>query len=158
MFDEPILRRGEAPVDHDLPMLHQVVYCSRAGNDVDDAVVARIVAASNRHNPERGITGLLVYGSGVFFQWIEGPRAQIARLMAILHDDPRHHDIIMLSETEEVRERLFPAWDMEQVAAGDIRNVLEDALANANDPDNIAALTRILERLDDGPLDSLGMD
>jgi hypothetical protein len=47
---------------------------------------------------------------------------------------------------------------MEQVVAGDIRNVLEDALASANDPDNIAALTRILESLDAGPLDSLGRD
>jgi len=158
MFDEPGFPRGEVPVDPTLPLLYQVVYCSRAAEAVDDKAVARIVASSKRHNPERGITGLLVYGSGVFFQWIEGPRPEIAKLMATLHEDPRHHDIVTLSETEEVRERLFPSWDMEQVAAGDIRDVLDDALTSTRDPDNIAALTRILDGLDAGPLESLGRD
>ena len=158
MFDEPGFGRGEVPGDPALPLLHQVVYCSRAAEGIDDAAVAGIVASSRRHNPERGITGLLVYGSGVFFQWIEGPRARIAQLMETLHEDPRHHDIVSLSETEEVRERLFPAWDMEQVDAGDIRDVLEDALASAKDPANISALTRILDGLGDGSLDTLGRD
>jgi hypothetical protein len=72
------LRARRAPEDDPaLPLLHQVVYCSRA-DDVVDAAVKRIVATAQRHNPERGITGLLVFGSGVFFQWIEGPRAQIS--------------------------------------------------------------------------------
>jgi hypothetical protein len=156
MYDEPGFGRAEVPDDPALPLLYQVVYCSRAAEDVDEAAVAGIVASSRRHNPERAITGLLVYGSGVFFQWIEGPRAQIAQLMSILRDDPRHHDIVTLSETEELRERLFPAWDMEQVDAGDIRDVLEDALASASDPGNISALNRILDGLADGPLEAIG--
>jgi hypothetical protein len=155
MFDEPGFPRADVP-EPGLPLLYQLVYCSRAAEGVDDTAVARIVAASQRHNPERGVTGLLVHGSGVFFQWIEGPRAEITHLMAILHADPRHHDIVMLTETEELRERLFPAWDMEQVAAQDIRAVLDDALTSTRDPDNIAALTRILGSLSDGELDSLG--
>jgi hypothetical protein len=139
-------------------LLYQLVYCSRAAEGVDDAAVARIVASSQRHNPERSITGLLVHGSGVFFQWIEGPRAEITHLMAILHADPRHHDIVTLTETEELRERLFPTWDMEHVAAEDIRAVLDDALSSTRDPDNIAALNRILGGLEDGELQSLGRD
>lgn len=156
MFDEPIPGRGEAPVDPSLPRLRQIVYCSRAAPEIDDGDVARIVASSRRGNPQRDITGLLVYGSGVFFQWIEGPRAQIEQLMSLLHLDARHHDIVLLSETEEVRERLFPEWDMEQVSAADIRDVLEDALDTATDSHNIAALTRIRDQLDAGGLDSLG--
>jgi hypothetical protein len=156
MFDEPAFGHGAPPAVPALPLLYQIVYCSRAAEAVDDAAVARIVATSRRHNPGRGITGLLVFGSGVFFQWIEGPRAQIVQLMALLHSDPRHHDIVTLSETEEVRERVFPAWDMEQVDAGAIRDVLEDALGSTHDPDNIAALTRMMEKLEDGPLASLG--
>jgi len=157
MFDEPGFGRGEPPDDPALPLLYQVVYCSRAAQGIDEAAVAGIVASSKRHNPARAITGLLVYGSGVFFQWIEGPREQVAQLMAIIRDDPRHHDIVTLSDSEEVRERLFPAWDMEQVEAGDIRAVLEDALASARDPGNLSALTRILDGLDDGPLGELGV-
>jgi hypothetical protein len=155
MFDEPGFPREERG-DPSLPLLRQVVYCSRAAESVDDAEVTRIVATSKRRNPERGITGLLVYGSGIFFQWIEGPHAQIAQLMEILHADPRHRDIVWLSQTEEVGERMFPDWDMEQVAAQDIRVVLEDARSTTEDPDNIAALTGILAGLDAGPLSSLG--
>jgi hypothetical protein len=156
MFDEPALGRGEVPHDPALPLLRQVVYCSRAADGVDDAAVARIVAAARRHNPAHGITGLLVFGSGVFFQWIEGPRAQIVGLMAIIKRDTRHHDVVLLSETEEVRERLFPAWDMELVGAEHIREVLEDALDTAEDPVNVTGLTLLLAKLDDGPLNSLG--
>lgn len=156
MYDEPGFEQDEAPDDPTLPLLNQLVYCSRAAEGVDDAAVGRIVAAARRHNPAHDITGLLVFGSGVFFQWLEGPRAQIAGLMAIIHADPRHRDVVTLSETEEVRERLFPEWDMERVDAANIREVLEDALDAAEDPGNVTALTRMLERLDEGPLDSLG--
>ncbi|GJD96823.1 hypothetical protein OCOJLMKI_4048 [Methylobacterium iners] len=99
---------------------------------------------------------MLVFGSGVFFQWIEGPAAQIRKLIASLHGDPRHYDIVSLSQSEEERERLYPNWDMERVEAEDIRLVLQDALESAEDKNNVAALTRILKQLDSGPLDSLG--
>jgi hypothetical protein len=158
MFDEPAFGPGALPDEDDpsLPLLHQIVYCSRAAEGVDAAGVDRIVATARRHNPERGITGLLVFGSGVFFQWIEGPRPEIERLLASIRRDQRHHDLVLLSETEEVRERLFPGWDMEQVDAHDIRDVLEDALETAEDPGNVVALERMLARLDGGPLQSLG--
>jgi hypothetical protein len=156
MIDEPSFGGGEPRGGPGLPLLHQVVYCSRAADGVDDAEVARIVATAQRCNPVHGITGLLVFGSGVFFQWIEGPRAHIEQLMALLHRDPRHRDIVALSETEEVRERLFPAWDMERVGAEDIRDVLQDALDNAEDPGHVAALGAMLERLEDAPLSGLG--
>jgi hypothetical protein len=154
MLDEPGFPR-EARIDPTLPLLRQAVYCSRAAEGLDDAEVLRIVAASKLRNAERGITGLLVYGSGVFFQWIEGPSEQIAQLTERLHADPRHYDIVWLSQTEEVGERIFPDWDMEQVASQDIRSVLEDALSDAGDPESIAALTRILDGLNVGPLSSL---
>jgi hypothetical protein len=156
MFDEPAFPRGLEPQDAALPRLCHVVYCSRAAASVDDAEVGRIVAAAHRHNPARGITGVLVFGNGVFFQWIEGPRAQIETLMAILHRDARHHDIVTLDQGEEARERLYPDWDMEQVEADDIREVLGDALGTAVDAGNVAALNRILAQLDSGPLGALG--
>jgi hypothetical protein len=156
MFDEPALGHGEIPDGPGLPLLHQVVYCSRAAEDVDDGAVDRIVASAQRHNPAHAISGLLVFGSGVFFQWLEGPRADVGRLMTIIRDDPRHHDVVILSETEEVRERLFPDWSMERVGPDHIREVLEDALETAQDPRNATALNRMLEALGDGPLGPIG--
>ncbi len=149
--------QGDEPMSgHAFPLLYNVVYCSRATAGVDDAAVERIIATSRRWNPARGITGLLVFGSGIFFQWLEGPRDNVVDLMARLNDDPRHENIVRLSTTEEVRERLFPDWDMELVTAIDIRDVLVDALGEAKDPKNTEALTLLLEQLDSGHLSGLG--
>ena len=67
--DEPGMGGG-------LPMIYNLVYCSRATAGVDDAVVSEIIASSRRHNPARGITGMLVFGGGIFFQWLEGIRGR----------------------------------------------------------------------------------
>jgi hypothetical protein len=139
-----------------LPLLYNLVYCSRATAGVDDAAVARIIETSHRRNPERGITGLLVFGSGIFFQWLEGPRDTITELMAILKTDTRHDNVVVISEAEEVRERLFPNWDMELVTTDDIRDVLGDALDTAKDPKNAQVLRDLMAQLDSGQLADLG--
>ena len=155
MFDEPGFP-GNSDPDFAAPILQTFVYCSRAAEGVDDVEVGRIVASAQRRNLARGITGMLVFGSGVFFQWLEGPPAQMQSLVASLHGDSRHYDVVALDRSEEKRERLYPNWQMEQVEAEDIREVLQDALASAEDENNVAALKRILERLASGPLDALG--
>ena len=136
---------------HTLPLLYNLVYCSRAAPGVDAAAVARIIASSRRHNPARGITGLLVFGSGVFFQWLEGPRDNVLELMATLKTDPRHDQVVSLSESEEVRERMFPEWDMELVTPSDIREVLLDALGSAANEASVTSLRQLLAQLEGGP-------
>jgi hypothetical protein len=155
MFDEPGFPR-EPDYDAATPTLYTFVYCSRAADGVDDAEVNRLIESAQRHNLTCGITGVLVFGSGVFFQWIEGPAAEVLKLMANLHGDPRHYDIVALDQSEEKRERLYPNWQMERVDADDIRDVLEDALESAEGENNIAALKRILDHLATRSLDSLG--
>lgn len=156
MFDEPGIPRGAEVDDSLLPILYHFVYCSLASDSVDDAEVDRIVAAAQRHNAARGITGVLVFGSRVFFQWIEGPRAEIEKLVANLHGDARHYDIVSLSQSEEARERVYPHWDMERVDADDIRGVLQDALETVENENDVETLNRILKHLDSLPLLTLG--
>ena len=156
MFDEPRFSNDDDDYD-DIPLtLETFVYCSRAAASVDAAEVSRIVALSQSRNVARGITGVLVFGSGVFFQWVEGPPDNVQALIADLHRDSRHHDIVTLDQSTELRERLYPHWDMEQVEAGDIREVLLEALGSAKDDANQAALMRILAQLDAGPLQGIG--
>ena len=155
MFDEFGFPRGP-DLDYPAPILDTFVYCSRAAEGVDDIEVDRIIERSQRRNVERDITGVLVFGSGVFFQWIEGPPAEVEALIASLHGDPRHYDIVSLDRSVEKRERLYPNWEMERVGADDIRAVLQEALESAEDENNIAALRRILKHLDLGPLETLG--
>jgi Sensors of blue-light using FAD len=137
-------------------MLYNVVYCSRATAEVDTAAVQRIIETSRRHNPERGITGLLVFGSGIFFQWLEGPRESVLALMDLLKTDVRHHTVVLLASGEEARERLFPDWDMELVREDDIRDVLVDALDNAQDAAHAQVLRDMLAELASGELSGLG--
>ncbi len=133
---------------HKPTLLFNMVYCSRAAANVDAAAVDQIIATSHRNNPRWGITGMLVFGEGIFFQWLEGPRASILRLMTLLRSDVRHEQIILLSEVEESRERLFPQWDMELVDAEHIRDVLVDALEVDHEPHNAEALRALLAELD----------
>ena len=155
MFDEPGFPSGP-DLDTTAPTLYTFVYCSRAAEGVDDSEVDRLIESAQRYNLTCGITGVLVFGSGVFFQWIEGPAAEVRRLMARLNGDPRHYDIVSLDQSEEKRERLYTDWQMERVDADDIREVLQDALESAEDENNIAALKRILDHLSTRSLDSLG--
>jgi hypothetical protein len=167
MSDEPLFSRPRAlPLTGDAaqanrdepewPLLYQTGYCSRAVEGVDEAAVDQIIAASRKNNPAHAITGLLVFGSGVFFQWIEGPREQVQTLMGILQADARHERMVVLSESEESRERLFPDWDMELVEPDDIREVLQDALESAKDPHTAESLSVLLAQLESGGLRELG--
>ncbi len=155
MFDEIGFPR-DAHLASAAPTLHTFVYCSRAAESVDDGEVDRIIESAQRRNLALGITGVLVFGSGIFFQWIEGPAAHVEKLIASLHGDPRHHDMVALDRSVEKRERLYSNWEMERVEADDIRAVLHDALGSTDDEPNVASLKRILEHLDSGPLASLG--
>jgi hypothetical protein len=153
VIEEP---NDELPADEGLlSLIYSLVYCSRASPDIDDAAVSHIIRAAQRDNPRQGITGLLVFGSGIFFQWLEGPRERVTALMGRLRNDTRHNSIVQLSDSEEVRERLFPDWDMELVGSDDIRAVLEDALSTAEDPSNVRTLQTLIKELDDGGLASL---
>lgn len=128
-------------------LLYNVVYCSRASAAVDSTDVDAIVATARRRNPVLGITGILVYGSEVFFQWIEGPKAEVLGLMKRIETDRRHETLVVLSTSEEMRERVFPTWDMELVDGEDIQEVLQDALETAEDQKNVEALQLLLDKL-----------
>jgi hypothetical protein len=122
---------------------------------MDDDSISRIIAAAKYHNPRFGITGLLVFGSGIFFQWLEGPRDNVTSLLKIITADPRHTDVVVLREENEIRDRLFPDWGMELVEAADIRDVLNDAKQEATDAKQKKVLAEMLDELNTGSLQQL---
>ncbi len=128
--------------------LYNVIYCSRAADGVDAKEVDRIIETSQRENVARGITGLLVFGSGIFFQWLEGPPTSVIELMALIRSDDRHHSVVMLNPGEAVDDRMFGEWAMELVSAEDIRTVLLDALDETDSPASAKSLRDMLEQLE----------
>ena len=127
--------------------IHNLVYCSQAAQAMDKDALEKIIAAAKRHNPRFGITGLLVFGSGIFFQWLEGPKDNVTSLLQMISADPRHSNVVILTQEDEIRDRLFPNWDMELVQAADIKVVLEDALEVASNPKQKKALSNMLQAL-----------
>ena len=132
--------------------IHHIVYCSQAAQNMDKEALENIIATARRNNPRFGITGLLVFGSGIFFQWLEGPKDNVNSLFEIISADQRHTDVVLITKEDEFRERLFPNWDMELVAAEDISAVLEDAMHEASDPKQKSTLFNMLQELNKGPL------
>lgn len=127
--------------------MHNLIYCSLASPGMDRAEIDKILVTAKHYNPRHGITGLLVFGSGIFFQWLEGPKDNVKALMHIISADPRHSNVVVLSEEDEIRDRLFPDWDMELVEASEIGDVLEGALKEASDEKQKQMLAMFLAEL-----------
>ena len=128
-------------------LLFNLVYASTLTDGVSSADVDDIINASHRNNSLVGITGILVLGSGVFFQWIEGPKEEVMSLVKLIETDRRHELMTVLSTDEEIRERIFPSWGMELVDADHIQEVLQDALEAARDDRSVAALRLLLQKV-----------
>ena len=77
----------------------------------DTAMLAGILSAARRNNPQWGITGALICRHDVYLQLIEGPSDSIDALYARIKADDRHLDVRLLLRTE-MNERMFPAWAM----------------------------------------------
>ena len=128
-------------------LLFNLVYASTVTDGVSSADVDDIISASHRNNSLVGITGILVLGGGIFFQWIEGPKEEVMSLVKLIQTDRRHESMTVLSTDEEIRERIFPSWDMELVDADHIQEVLQDALEAARDDRSVTALQLLLQKV-----------
>jgi hypothetical protein len=91
-------------------MIKQLIYRSQPFG-FDDAMLAGILSSARRNNPRDDITGALICRHDLYLQLIEGPPAPIDALYARIAVDDRHEDVRLLL-TEEVSERMFPAWAM----------------------------------------------
>jgi len=94
------------------PDLHQVVYVSTATELMGAEALAAILDVARANNACDGLTGLLVYVDGTFFQALEGPRRAVEALLDRIRADPRHRDFTVLI-AQDVAARGFPQWSME---------------------------------------------
>ncbi len=95
----------------DAHILVSMTYASRANPDVSAKDFNEILQQANENNAENGITGMLIFNKNYFLQTIEGPRAQINRLLYSLIADIRHHDLQVI-ETRELKHRDWAKWSM----------------------------------------------
>lgn len=96
--------------------------------------VSRILLASRRNNPKKGLVGGLYYGNDNFFQYLEGEESAVHELYDRIKRDDRHKDVKTLIE-EPLAARTFTNWSMKYVpVAGDVGRFLKDNKLSKFDP------------------------
>lgn len=124
-------------------MISQYLYISTAPSLTRDDVDS-ILASSQRNNPVRGVTGLLLYNGRNFLQLLEGEESELVSLMVKISHDPRHTGISMIGR-KMVEERACPDWAMRRVMIVDSvarrREALEAELPEGLDPETRKIVT-----------------
>jgi hypothetical protein len=78
--------------------VHHVLYHSQATEAFTRAQLTELLEQARYENGEYNVTGLLCYSSsGHFVQLLEGPVAIVRSLFAKIQQDPRHHNVVALS-------------------------------------------------------------
>ena len=104
--------------------MHRIVYSSIASKGTNTPDVFEIVDVSARNNPQRSVTGFLLYDADRFLQMIEGPALALQALLEDLEADPRHHTI-EVRHRSVADERWFPDWEMKHLISFSAEPALE---------------------------------
>lgn len=98
------------PVEH-AERLNVLAYRSAAVAPPADSELQALVRTSQTRNRTLGLTGVLLYDNGTFFQWLEGPEEGLSQVWSSIQRDPRHRDITVLRD-EPIGDRIFEGWDL----------------------------------------------
>ncbi len=104
--------------------LIHLIYASAATVPFDRAELDQLLATARRHNAAVGVSGMLLYLDGSFFQVLEGDEAAVERLYDHIAKDRRHAQITKIIR-EPIAERTFAEWTMGfgDVDARDLRTI-----------------------------------
>ena len=132
----------------------RILYVSQPAYNIKDQQVQEILASSRRNNPGLGLTGVLIYGGGLFMQVLEGPDANVLRMYTRILDDKRHLDsqIVHISPSTE---RIFPKWSMGVIKSDPLRfrhmaKLREQRFESVPSDAFTAAMNEFLEMLNAG--------
>lgn len=103
--------RSREILQHAAAPIWSLVYHSRASGPMTEAELDALQRSSAVRNHAEGLTGLVIYDDGRFFQWLEGPEESLERVWASVQRDPRHGAIEILGRYPSPV-RCFADWDM----------------------------------------------
>jgi hypothetical protein len=87
------------------------IYASAATRHFETAELAELLKAARKHNQAAGLTGMLLYTEGSFFQVLEGVPDAVEALYAKIELDKRHDQVTKIV-TEAIPSRSFADWTM----------------------------------------------
>jgi len=88
------------------------IYCSAATNsELPRKDLNALLAEARMKNAALGITGMLLFRDGAFFQVLEGDREAVEAVYARIERDERHIRVTKVI-LEPIQERAFSEWTM----------------------------------------------
>jgi Sensors of blue-light using FAD len=108
--------------------LRQILYFSRARAGLADSDVRQILSISQRNNRQRDLTGCLLFSGLHFAQALEGDPLVLDELLARIHADERHSDLVVAID-HVVAIRKFPQWSMGILYKVEVAGLLEALLS-----------------------------
>ena len=95
--------------------MKRVRYISRFATDLTPQDIDQIVATSQKNNPGRNITGMLMASGDLFYQLLEGPKNEIDSLYDRISKDSRPEQVLLLESEVGQFERICPDWAMQKI-------------------------------------------
>lgn len=87
------------------------IYTSSPVEGIDRSELDTILAEARANNRRLGVSGMLLFDDGSFFQVLEGPREVVEPLFDKIKQDERHQHVVRLVK-ESIEERDFANWTM----------------------------------------------
>jgi hypothetical protein len=94
-----------------MPELVHCVYASAATRPFEPAELTALLQAARKHNDVAGLTGMLLYTEGSFFQVLEGAPDAVEALYTRIERDKRHEQVTKIVN-EAIPGRAFANWTM----------------------------------------------
>lgn len=91
--------------------LIRVIYISSATPEFREYEIAELLKQARSANAKRGLTGMLLYIGGSFFQVLEGEAENVDSVYAAISRDKRHMRVTLIIR-EPIAEREFTEWTM----------------------------------------------
>ena len=91
--------------------LEAIAYSSSAVGLPTESELERLLDDARARNLRTGVTGVLLYHDGSFFQYFEGPPAGVAEVYGRILGSRRHRGVIELMRMPLAR-RCFADWQM----------------------------------------------
>ena len=88
-----------------------ILYRSEALTPKGGSAERDILATSRRKNAAVGLTGFLHRESDIYYQWLEGPEAEVLKTFDKIKSDVRHGDVEVL-DRQHTETRSCPTWSM----------------------------------------------
>jgi hypothetical protein len=105
--------------------LIQCIYSSAATEEFEEFNISPFLEKTRASNAKLGLTGMLLYVEGSFFQVLEGRRDVVEALLKTIESDTRHKRVNVIV-CEPIQERSFGEWTMgyESLGLADVADIV----------------------------------